>query len=46
MFFDSIFSFGFQFLCPRIQLSFTSAVSDVMSSRKMIPVFWRSRPAE
>jgi hypothetical protein len=44
--FSRIFSFGSQFLCPSIQPSFTNAVSVVMSFRKMIPVFSRSRPAE
>ncbi len=44
--FSNIFCSGFQVLCPRTQPSFVNAVSVVISSRKMIPVFWSSRPAE
>jgi len=44
--FSSIFSFLFHCLWSRMYASFTNAVSVVVPSKKMIPVFFRSRPAE
>ena len=45
IFYSRSFFFLLHWRCPSVQPSFMSAVSDV-SSRKMIPVFCRSRPAE